>query len=87
MATAKQTTAKETAEKSKEQLEEAYELAEKAAFEAVNAIKQETQQKWGESSHQAEQVVHSAGDVIKQRPLLSIGCAFLAGWAVSKLIK
>jgi ElaB/YqjD/DUF883 family membrane-anchored ribosome-binding protein len=28
-----------------------------------------------------------AENMIKERPLLSVGCAFVAGWAISKLIK
>lgn len=39
------------------------------------------------SSESVKNTSEKAENIIKERPLLSVGCAFLAGWAVSKLIK
>ncbi|PFG45609.1 hypothetical protein ATG66_3905 [Vibrio sp. ES.051] len=80
-------TTKQSAVKPQEQLEEAYHLAEQATTEAVSAVKGQAQEKLDVGAEQVQKATQSAENVIKERPLLSIGCAFLAGWAVSKLIK
>ncbi|NMT18243.1 hypothetical protein HKA89_28075, partial [Vibrio parahaemolyticus] len=49
--------------------------------------KDQAKEKLDVGAQQVQQATKSAENVIKERPLLSIGCAFLAGWAVSKLIK
>ncbi|QLE28787.1 hypothetical protein FDP11_25780 [Vibrio parahaemolyticus] len=78
---------KESAVKPHEQFEEAYHLAEQATSEAVGAMKEHAKEKLEVGAENIQQATKSAENVIKERPLLSIGCAFLAGWAVSKLIK
>ncbi|EGQ9918223.1 hypothetical protein CGJ87_06345 [Vibrio parahaemolyticus] len=78
---------KESAVKPQEQFEEAYHLAEQATSEAVGAMKEHAKEKLEVGAENIQQATKSAENVIKERPLLSIGCAFLAGWAVSKLIK
>ncbi|HAS6756740.1 hypothetical protein CGH31_12460 [Vibrio parahaemolyticus] len=78
---------KESAVKPQEQFEEAYHLAEQATSEAVGAMKEHAKEKLEVGAENIHQATKSAENVIKERPLLSIGCAFLAGWAVSKLIK
>ncbi|TNY79171.1 hypothetical protein CGK63_02900 [Vibrio parahaemolyticus] len=78
---------KERAVKPQEQFEEAYHLAEQATSEAVGAMKEHAKEKLEVGAENIQQATKSAENVIKERPLLSIGCAFLAGWAVSKLIK
>ncbi|EGQ9297363.1 hypothetical protein F7U79_15095 [Vibrio parahaemolyticus] len=78
---------KESAVKPQEQFEEAYHLAEQATSEAVGAMKEHAKEKLEVGAESIQQATKSAENVIKERPLLSIGCAFLAGWAVSKLIK
>ncbi|HAS6882250.1 TPA: hypothetical protein I7285_00235 [Vibrio parahaemolyticus] len=78
---------KESAVKPQEQFGEAYHLAEQATSEAVGAMKEHAKEKLEVGAENIQQATKSAENVIKERPLLSIGCAFLAGWAVSKLIK
>ncbi|TOD34948.1 hypothetical protein CGI29_09855 [Vibrio parahaemolyticus] len=78
---------KESAVKPQEQFEEAYHLAEQATSEAVGAMKEHAKEKLEVGAENIQQATKSAENVIKERPLLSLGCAFLAGWAVSKLIK
>ncbi|WP_226421435.1 hypothetical protein [Vibrio sp. E14] len=80
-------TTKESTVKPQEQLEEAYHLAEQATTEAVGAMKDQAKEKFDVGAEHVQQATKSAENAIKERPLLSIGCAFLAGWAVSKLIK
>ncbi|WNJ95579.1 hypothetical protein RND59_00200 [Vibrio ruber] len=70
------TTAKESAAKTQEQLEE-----------TAGAIKNNAKEKLEAGAESIQQATKSAENVIKERPLLSLCCAFLAGWAVSKLIK
>ncbi|HBV77764.1 MULTISPECIES: hypothetical protein [Vibrio] len=71
----------------KQNIEEAYQKAEKATVEAVDQLKDQAEEKLAAGSESVKNVTSQAESIIKQRPLLSIGCAFLAGWAVSKLIK
>ncbi|ENL1285100.1 hypothetical protein AB4T36_001158 [Vibrio parahaemolyticus] len=78
---------KESAVKPQEQFEEAYHLAGQATSEAVGAMKEHAKEKLEVGAENIQQATKSAENVIKERPLLSIGCAFLAGWAISKLIK
>lgn len=78
---------KESTVKPQEHLEDAYHLAEQAASETVGAMKKQAKETLEVGTENIQQATKSAENVIKTRPLLSIGCAFLAGWAVSKLIK
>lgn len=70
-----------------QKLEDAYHLAEQATTEAVGEIKKQTQAKLDAGSETVQDATKQAENIIRERPLLSIGCAFLAGWAVSKLVK
>lgn len=74
-------------QESQQKIEEAYHLAEEATSEAVHSLKNKAQESLSEGSEKVKSVTNQAENIIKERPLLSIGCAFLAGWAVSKLIK
>ena len=80
-------TPKAKTQESQEKIEEAYHLAEEATSEAVHSLKNKAQESLSEGSEKVKSVTNQAENIIKERPLLSIGCAFLAGWAVSKLIK
>ena len=84
MATSK---AKTKTQSSQEKIEDAYHLAEEAASDTVDSLKIQAKEKLGESSEKIKEVTNQTESMIKERPLLSVGCAFLAGWAVSKLIK
>jgi len=75
----------------KQQLKDAYEKAEKATVEGVENIKEKAKENFESCSEDMQkatkQATEKAEGVIKERPLLSVGAAFLAGWAVSKLLK
>ena len=74
-------------QKPQEKMEDAYHLAEEAASETVNTIKNKAKDSLDEGSDKIKIATDQAESIIKERPLLSIGCAFVAGWAISKLIK
>ena len=80
-------TTKEKTEEAQSKAQDAYHLAEEAESEAVNSLKNKAQESLNDGSEKVKLVTSQAENMIKERPLLSIGCAFLAGWAVSKLIK
>jgi len=80
-------TAKTKTQTPQEKMEEAYHLAGEATSDTVDALKNKAKDSVGEGSDKVKVVTGQAESLIKERPLLSVGCAFLAGWAVSKLIK
>jgi len=80
-------TAKAKNQDTKEKFEDAYQLAEEATSDAVNSLKGQAKESLNEGSEKIKSVTSQAENMIKERPLLSVGCAFLAGWAISKLIK
>ncbi|QDE30064.1 hypothetical protein [Shewanella polaris] len=71
----------------KQKIEDACHLAEEATSEAVNSLKDKTKESLNEGSEKIKSVTNQTESIIKEHPLLSVGCAFLAGWAISKLIK
>lgn len=80
-------TAKTKTQEAQNKTEEAYHLAEEAVLEGVDTLKKQAKSSLEDGSEQIKSVSLKAENVIKERPLLSIGCAFLAGWAISKLLK
>jgi len=81
------TTTKAKTQETQSKVEDAYHSAEEAATEAVHSLKNKAQESLTEGSEKIKTATAQAESVIKERPLLSVGCAFLAGWAISKLIK
>ncbi len=71
----------------KQQAEEVYEMAEETATEAIESVKNTVQDTLEAGSETVKSKAEQAENMIKERPLLSVGCAFFAGWAISKLIK
>ncbi|MEZ9059118.1 hypothetical protein [Vibrio pelagius] len=71
----------------KQQAEEVYEMAEEVATEAIENVKNTVQDTLEAGSETVKSKAEQAENMIKERPLLSVGCAFVAGWAISKLIK
>lgn len=67
--------------------EEAFHSAEEAVLESVDTLKKQAKDSLEDGSEKIKSASLKAENVIKERPLLSIGCAFLAGWAVSKILK
>ncbi len=80
-------TAKKEALEGKEKFSEAYHLAGEAAADLVSGIKDHAKVTLEENKDRAIDMSEKAESLIKERPLLSVGCAFLAGWAVSKILK
>ena len=83
---------------STEKFGQAYELASEAASELVDTAKMKAKNKVEDgkdyanqasdfATTQASDATKKAENLIKERPLLSIGCAFAAGWLVSKIMK
>lgn len=70
-----------------EKLKQAYHLAGEAAQDAASNLKERAKSSVESNKQRAEDVVHKAENSIKKHPLMSVGCAFLAGWAISKLLK
>lgn len=60
---------------------------EEATTEAINSVKDQVEESFNEGSEKIKHKANQAENIIKEHPLLSVGCAFLAGWAISKLIK
>lgn len=73
--------------KSQEKFQEAYHLAEEATSDVVGAIKQQAQERANLGADEVKVNAKKVETMIKERPLMAIGCAFVAGLAVSKLIK
>ncbi|UJF22648.1 hypothetical protein [Shewanella sp. OMA3-2] len=80
------TTKAKTAEP-QQKIEEAYHLAEEATSEMVNSLKDQAKESLSEGTEKVKSATHQAENMIKEHPLLSVGCAFLAGWAISKILK
>ncbi len=86
MATSKAAT-KHDSETGQEKFSQAYRLAGEAAADMVNGVKGQAKVALDENKERAADMAGRAESLIKERPLLSIGCAFVAGWAVSKILK
>lgn len=71
----------------KQKLAEAYRLAGEAASDAVSSVKSEAQVQFKSKKKDVDELSEKATNLIKERPLLSIGCAFATGWIISKLAK
>jgi len=80
-------TAKATNISSHEKLKKAYHLAGEAAHDTADQVKSRAKSSAKAGRKRAEDAVEKAEDSIKKHPLISVGCAFLAGWAISKLMK
>lgn len=80
-------TAKTKTTDPQQKIEDAYHLAEEATSEAVSSLKSQAKESLSEGTEKVKSATHQAENIIKEHPLLSVGCAFLAGWAISKIIK
>ena len=72
---------------SQDKFKQAYQLAGEAASDIAGNIKQQTKSQIDTNKDKASELGDKAENLIKARPLLSIGCAFAAGWAISRLMK
>lgn len=83
MATANQANSTNSSDK----LKQAYSLASEAASDLMDGVKEKAQIQYEANKGQAAEVAKKAGNFIQERPLTSVGCAFAAGWLVSKILK
>lgn len=70
-----------------EKFKEAYNLAGEAAADMMDSVKEQAKVKMETNKAKADELGARAEKMIIEKPLLSIGAAFVAGWAFSKLIK
>lgn len=68
-------------------LKDAYNLAGEAASDYLDGAKGHAKVKIDEGKEKAQELTQKAEAYIKEKPLVSIGAAFVAGWAISKLLK
>ncbi len=71
----------------RQQLNDAYDLAKEAASDAVDAAKYKSSSEVENAKLKATEFADKTESYIKEKPLVSIGAAFVAGWAISKLLK
>lgn len=74
-------------ENSKEKLNEACSLVNEAASDMIEHAKEKAKDKINVNKQQIDDVSDKTERFIKEKPLLSIGCAFAAGWAIAKILK
>lgn len=80
-------TTNSTADSSKEKLNQAYNLAGEAAAETSQQFKESAQEKVAEGKQKATEMAGKAESSIRENPLISVGCAFVAGLAIAKILK
>ncbi|WP_299598615.1 hypothetical protein [uncultured Microbulbifer sp.] len=82
----------------REKLNKAYHLAGEAAHdtaenvkarahETAETVKARTRASMDKSKERAHDVQVKAENSIKAHPLVSVGCAFAAGWLIAKILK
>lgn len=71
----------------RDKLTQAYQLAGEAASETVEQLKKRATTTLKTSKTQAVNFEKRAEDTIKAHPVLSVSCAFAAGWLIAKLLK
>lgn len=83
---------------SREKLNKAYHLAGEAAHDTADQVKARaratadnvkarTQESMEKGKQRAHDVAERAENSIKAHPLVSVGCAFAAGWLIAKILK
>ncbi|WGL18095.1 hypothetical protein PVT68_07315 [Microbulbifer bruguierae] len=82
----------------REKLHKAYNLAGEAAHdtaehvkmrarETADQVKSRTRETVEKGKQHAHDVTERAENSIKAHPLISVGCAFAAGWLIAKILK
>ncbi|WP_295802290.1 hypothetical protein [uncultured Microbulbifer sp.] len=82
----------------REKLSQAYHLAGEAAHdtaehmkararETADSVKTRTRDSMEKGKQRAHDVTERAENSIKAHPLVSVGCAFAAGWLIAKILK
>ncbi|MFS1524809.1 hypothetical protein ACL7TT_11955 [Microbulbifer sp. 2304DJ12-6] len=72
---------------SKKKLQQAYNLAGEAASEAAENLKQRAKSSVETQRQRATDVMQKAESSVRERPILAVGCAFMVGWVIAKLLK
>ena len=75
-----------TANANTQKLKEACGLVGEAATDFINSSKEQAEIKLGNNKQQLEDMSEKAESFVKEKPVLSIGCAFVAGWIFSKIL-
>lgn len=71
----------------REKLHQAYQLAGEAASDTAEQLKTRAKSSMQTNKQRATEIAKKAESSIKEHPVLSVGCAFLAGWVIAKLLK
>lgn len=98
MASAKSPNSGAGLESGREKLHQAYNLAGEAAHdtaahvktrarETAESVKAHTRESMEKGKERAHDVAERAENSIKAHPLISVGCAFAAGWLIAKILK
>lgn len=66
---------------------EAYHLAEEAASDLIKNFKVSAEEIFNDQKVNVSNTKDDTIKKIKEKPLLSVGAAFAAGWIISKLLK
>lgn len=72
---------------SREKLAQAYQLAGEAATQTAGDLRARATTTLNSSKRRATDFEKRAEATIKAHPVLSVGCAFAAGWVIAKLLK
>ncbi|WP_323846882.1 hypothetical protein [Microbulbifer magnicolonia] len=72
---------------SQEKLRQAYHLAGEAAHDTADHLKARAKSSIESSKQRAVDAEHRVESSIKAHPVLSVSCAFAAGWLIAKLLK
>ena len=70
-----------------QKMTKAYHLAGEAATEAMDNFKKEAKTRFKAKKKEADVMASKAKSLVAERPILTIGCAFGAGWLASKIFK
>lgn len=70
-----------------EKLDDVREKAEEVKQEAADILKEKTQKNIACGKKAMNSATKNAECFVKEKPLLSVGCAFLAGVAIAKILK
>ncbi|MFC6634682.1 hypothetical protein [Microbulbifer taiwanensis] len=72
---------------SQDKLKQAYHLAGEAAQETAQSLRARATSSLNTSKKRATDLEQRAEASIKAHPVLSVTCAFAAGWVIAKLLK
>lgn len=80
-------TAKAPHNSGREKLQKAYHLAGEAASESAEHLKTRAKSTLESNKQRAVDLEKKVENSVKAHPVLSVGCAFAAGWVIAKLFK